>query len=119
AMGLPVFAGGGGLAYMASPTGGYLVGFVLAAIVVGALAERGWSRNWLMTIIAMAIGTAFIFMFGVAWLANLIGMEKAIAGGLAPFIWGAVFKIGLAAAVLPLAWSLVDRRPGRAGQSEN
>ena len=119
AMGLPVFAGGGGLAYMAGPTGGYLAGFLLAAIVVGALAERGWSRNWLMTTIAMAIGTAFISMFGVAWLANLSGMEKAIVDGLTPFIWGEVFKIGLAAAVLPLAWSLVDQRPGHAGQSEN
>ena len=119
AAGLPVFAGGGGLAYMAGPTGGYLVGFVLAAIVVGALAERGWSRNWLMTIIAMTIGTAFIFVFGVAWLANLIGFEKAIAGGLTPFLVGAAVKIGLAAAVMPLAWTLVDAKRRNAGPGQN
>jgi len=113
AVGLPVFAGGGGLAYMAGPTGGYLVGFLVAALVLGLLAERGWSRSWLLTLVAMTLGTAIIFVPGVAWLAGLIGMEKAIAGGLTPFILGSAFKIGLAAAVMPFAWSLVEARSVR------
>jgi biotin transport system substrate-specific component len=113
AVGLPVFATGGGLAYMAGPTGGYLVGFLVAAVILGLLAERGWSRSWLLTLAAMTIGTAIIFVPGVIWLAALIGWEKAIAGGLTPFIWGSVFKIGLAAAVMPFAWKLVEARSGR------
>jgi biotin transport system substrate-specific component len=113
AAGLPVFAGGGGLAYMAGPTGGYLAGFLMSAIVVGLLAERGWSRNWLLTLLAMTLGTAIIFVPGVAWLATLIGTREAIAGGLTPFIWGSVFKIALGAAVMPFAWSLVGVRAGR------
>jgi biotin transport system substrate-specific component len=113
AAGLPVFAGGGGLAYMAGPTGGYLAGFLVSAIVVGLLAERGWSRNWALTLIAMTIGTAIIFVFGVGYLATLIGAREAVAAGFTPFIWGSVFKIALGAAVMPLAWSLVGARAGR------
>lgn len=109
AVGLPVFAGGGGAAYLAGPTGGYLVGFVLAAAVVGYLAERGWDRSMLTTLLAMVLGTGIIFLLGVAWLTGLIGLEKAIAGGLTPFLAGAAFKIVLAAAVLPMAWRLVGR----------
>lgn len=115
AMGLPVFAGtpekGIGLAYMAGPTGGYLVGFVVAAALVGWLAQRGWDRTVPMTLAAMVLGTSVIFAFGVIWLGNLIGWEKPVlALGLTPFVWGAVFKIGLAAAVLPFAWKTVSSR---------
>ena len=109
AAGLPVFAGGGGAAYMAGTTGGYLAGFLVAAALVGVLAERGWDRSVGATLLAMAMGTAIIFLLGVAWLTGLIGLEKAIAGGLTPFIAGAAFKIALAAAVLPLAWRLLGR----------
>src|ERR671910_1051854 len=70
AVGLPVFAGGAaGLAYMLGPTGGYLVGFVLAAGLVGWLAERGWGRRLVWTALAMAIGNLVIYALGVAWLA--------------------------------------------------
>lgn len=114
AVGLPVFAGtpekGIGLAYMAGPTGGYLFGFCVAAVVVGALAARGWDRNILKTLTAMTIGTALIFGFGVLWLGLLFGWDKPIlAWGLTPFLAGAVFKIALAAAVLPLTWKWLGR----------
>ena len=109
ALGLPVFAGGGGLAYMAGPTGGYLAGFLVAAALVGFLAERGWDRSVLPTLVAMVFGTFVIFFFGATWLSALIGVEKAVAAGVLPFLAGAVFKIALAAAVLPLAWKLVGR----------
>ncbi len=113
ALGLPVFAGtpakGIGLAYMAGPTGGYLVGFVISAMTVGYMAEKGFDRSVVSTLLAMLFGTAIIFAFGFVWLANLIGMEKAFQFGVLPFMWGAVFKIALAAAVLPLCWKLINR----------
>ena len=115
AVGLPIFAGtpekGIGLAYMAGPTGGYLVGFALAAGVVGWLAQKGWDRNVWLTLAAMIIGTAIIFAFGVGWLGSLIGWDKPVLEyGMIPFLPGAAFKIALAAAVLPLAWQLVKGR---------
>ena len=114
ALGLPIFAGtpekGLGLAYMAGPTGGYLLGFLVAAVVVGWLAERGWDRGVVRTLAAMALGTGIILGLGVAYLTTLIGAEKALQFGLYPFLWGAVFKVGLAAAVLPLAWKALSKR---------
>ena len=114
AAGLPVFAAGGGYPYFAGPTGGYLVGFLAAAVAIGWLAERGWDRNPLYSVLAMAVGTAIIFALGVAWLTNLIGFDAAIANGLVPFIYGAVVKLALAAATLPFAWRVVRRKRGEA-----
>ncbi len=111
---LPVFAGtpekGLGLAYMAGPTGGYLIGFLFAAVVVGWLAERGWDRTLSASIAAMTIGSVLLFVPGVAWLAALMGWERAIAFGLTPFLVGQVVKLALAAAVVPLAWRAVASR---------
>ncbi|MDC1212870.1 biotin transporter BioY [Rhodospirillales bacterium] len=112
AIGLPVFAGtpekGIGLAYMAGPTGGYLLGYLVAAVVVGWLAEKGWDRNVFTTLAAMIIGTAIIFAPGIYWLGMLFGWDKPIlAWGLWPFMAGAGFKIALATAVLPLAWKFL------------
>lgn len=113
AFGLPVFAGtparGIGLAYMAGPTGGYLAGFAVAAAFVGYLAGRGWDRTLVTTLAAMITGTALIFIFGYVWLAYLIGLQKAFQFGILPFMWAAVFKITLAAAVLPLCWRFLRR----------
>ena len=112
AFGLPVFAGtpekGIGFAYMMGPTGGYLVGFVLAAAAMGWLAERGWGQALPSAVAAMTLGTVLLFLPGVAWLMVLMGWDKAIAFGLAPFILGSVVKLALAAAILPLAWRAVD-----------
>ncbi len=109
AVGLPVFAGtpekGIGLAYMLGGTGGYLIGFVLAAAVCGWLAERGWDRNVLKTALAMLAGNAIIYVPGLIWLGGLYGWDKPILEwGLTPFILGDLTKLALAAAVLPLAW---------------
>jgi len=113
AMGLPVFAGtpekGIGLAYMLSGTGGYLVGFVFAAGIVGWLAQRGWDRNVLTVALAMLIGNIVIYAMGVAWLSGLIGFEKAYTFGLVPFIAGDIAKLILAACLLPFLWKVLGK----------
>lgn len=113
AVGLPVFAAGGGLAYFAGPTGGYLVGFAVAALLVGLLASRGWDRRLPTALLMMAAGTAAILALGVAWLSIFLGsLDKAVAAGLTPFLLGAVFKTLLAALTAPLGWKLVQRFRG-------
>ena len=109
ALGLPVFAAGGGPAYMAGPTGGYLVGFLLAAVAVGWLAERGWARSSTSTLAAMLIGTAIIFACGIGWLSTLIGLPQAINAELKPFLLSEAVKIALATALVPFAWRLLQR----------
>lgn len=104
AVGLPVFASGAGVAYMAGPTGGYLVGFLAAAMVMCWLADRGWGRGLASAVLMLLLGQVVIFGFGVAWLAALIGPAKAVAGGLLPFLPAEVLKTGLAAAVLAASW---------------
>ena len=108
-LGAPVFAGGAGFAYMAGPTGGYLAGFLLAGVVLGALADRGWTRNWQTTAAAMLVGTAIIYLLGVTWLSQLIGFDKAVAFGLMPFIYGDILKLVIAAAAVPFMWKLVAK----------
>lgn len=110
AMGLPVFTGGAGLAYMAGPTGGYLAGFVFSAALCGYLAEQGWDRNVKTTAIAMSLGTAIILGMGYLWLGTLIGYGKALSAGVIPFIPGAIVKIALACATLPLTWKFVNKK---------
>ena len=110
AAGLPVFAKGGGIAYMMGGTGGYLLGFVLAAALVGWLAERGWDRNVATTALAMLIGSVVIYLPGLLWLGAIFTWEKPILEwGLYPFLIGDAFKLALAAAVMPLAWKAVRR----------
>lgn len=110
AMGLPVFAGAGGAARLVGPTGGYLAGFVVAAFIVGWLAERGWDRRPVTTALAMLAGNTAIYLFGVSWLAILMGAENALPMGLYPFIIGDLLKLVLAVALLPAGWWLVGQR---------
>ena len=110
AAGAPVFAGGAGIAYMMGPTGGYLLGFFVAAVLLGALAERGWTRSVLTTALAMLLGSAVIYLTGVSWLASLIGMDKAIQFGLLPFLYGDALKLVIAALGVPYLWSRLNRR---------
>jgi len=115
AMGLPVFAGtperGIGLAYMLGPTGGYLLGFFLAAACVGYLAERGWDRKWHTALAAMLIGNIVIYVPGLIWLGSLVGWDKPVlAWGLTPFLLGDLVKIVLGMIALPAAWKAVNRQ---------
>jgi biotin transport system substrate-specific component len=107
-VGLPVFTGGSsGLLHLAGPTGGYLVGFVAAAFVVGYLSERGLERNLRTSLLPFLAGEVVIFLFGVSWLALAIGLPGAILAGLLPFLPGEAVKVALAALALPAAWRLV------------
>ncbi len=117
ALGFDVFAGSSaeaaGLTYMMGGTGGYLVGYVLATLALGALAARGWDRSVTRMAAAMLIGNALIYVPGLLWLGQLYGWDKPIlAWGLTPFILGDALKLALAALVLPAAWKLVGRARG-------
>lgn len=108
AAGLPVFAGGtAGLVKFFGPTGGYLFGFLAAAYIVGSLADRGWDKNYIKSIIAMSLGTVVIFIMGLLWLNAFVPDGSLFAMGLFPFIPGAVLKIGLAFSILPSIWKFV------------
>ena len=108
AMGLPVFAGAAvGMAALLGPTGGYLAGFFVAAVVMGFLAERGMGRSATSTVIAMLIGNAVIYAVGVSWLTSFIGVEKALMLGMVKFLYGDALKLVIAACVMPLAWQFV------------
>ena len=110
AIGLPVFAAGGGFAYFLGPTGGYLIGFLVATLAMGWLAERGWDRRLWLVVPAVALGTLLIFALGVAWLSVPLGsFERAVEAGLMPFLPGAAAKLVLAAATVPAAWHFVKR----------
>ena len=127
AIGLPVFAlksdgGRSGMDTIATlkdghlvlgSTGGYLLGFVLAAAIVGRLAELGWDRNIRGSIFAMLIGSAAIYVVGLPWLAMAVHLDisTTFQFGLWPFIPGDVVKLLVAAGLLPVGWSLVSRRP--------
>jgi len=114
AVGLPVFAGtperGIGLAYMMGPTGGYLIGFLLAAAALGSLAERGWDRSLARIAAAMILGHVILFIPGVLWLAVSLGFAKAVAVGATPFLAATVLKTALGIALMPLARRWARRR---------
>jgi len=108
---LPVFAAfGAGATHLLGPTGGYLIGFVPAAFLVGVLAQRGWDRWFLTTVAAMVAGNLVIFIVGATWLTAFIDADLAITLGVVPFLPGAVVKIVLAALLLPAGWRLLDGR---------
>lgn len=114
ALGLPVFAGtpekGIGLAYMMGPTGGYLAGFLLAAVACGWLAQKGWDRRWSTMLAGMVIGNLIIYALGIAWLGSVAGWDKPVLQwGMIPFIPGDIVKILIAAILMPAIWKKVNR----------
>jgi biotin transport system substrate-specific component len=109
-LGLPFFAGGGaGPSYLLGATGGYLLGFVAAAAVVGLLCERGLERSWRTALVPFVAGSLVIYACGAAWLAVFVGAQKALAAGVLPFIIGDILKALLAALMLPALWRFTRR----------
>jgi biotin transport system substrate-specific component len=113
AMGMPVFANTppmpAGIAYFASPTGGFLFGFLAAALLTGFMAERGWDRSLLRVVAMMSVGHAVIFVFGLAQLSLVMPFAKAWTVGAAPFVAATLVKTALAVALMQAAWSVTHR----------
>ena len=115
ATGIPYwFALGGplGIARLIGPTGGYLIGFVAVAFVVGWLAERGWDRRVWTAALAMLAGEAVLFVFGLSWLAYFVPGDAVLQTGLYPFVVGDLIKVVAAALILPSGWLLLRRFKG-------
>ena len=104
-LGLPVFAVAPGAASY-----GYLAGFVVAAFVVGWLADRGWTKDLPHTVVAMVAGEIAIYVFGLLWLARFVPASSVLGLGLFPFLIGDTIKLAVAAAVLPAGWRLSRSR---------
>jgi biotin transport system substrate-specific component len=121
---LPVYAGhASGLGtylgrqyghWVLGATGGYLLGFLLAAAVVGRLAELGWDRHVGGAVVAMLIGNLVIYVVGIPWLMAATGFDLATAidKGFAPFVFGDLLKLALAGIAFPVAWWVVGRQTG-------
>jgi biotin transport system substrate-specific component len=115
-VGLPVFAGAtGGSHVVFGASGGYLIGFIVAAAIVGAGARRGADRSPVRTLLLYALASVVIYAIGTTWLCLDTGMTASagIAAGVTPFIPGDVGKALLAAGLLPGAWFLLGRGSGR------
>jgi len=121
-LGLPVFSNHASGSLFALPSGGFIVGFIFAAALVGWLSQREWDRKWLRTLVAFVLGTLVMYAFGLPWLfaelhaypsATLVKyfgtsdvLTATLKGGLYPFLIGDAIKAILAAVILPLAWRL-------------
>ena len=103
-IGLPVFAYGGGLPYLMGPTGGFLFGFLIASLIVGELADRGWGKFLFKSVFAMMLGMLTIYTFGIIQLGIINGFQFSIIKSMQPFIIGDFYKLVLASILLPQIW---------------
>ena len=105
-MGLPVFAYGGGFMYIFGPTGGFIIGFLIASIILGHLADKGWGRSLFTSMLCMMIGLFVIYFMGILQLSVIKGFDYAILKGFYPFIIGDLYKLFLAGILIPYIWKL-------------
>jgi biotin transport system substrate-specific component len=123
--GLPVFANTpplmAGPLYLFGPTGGFLVGFLVATAIVGWAAERGWDRSAIKLALAMMVADALLLALGALWLAFFaalpggatgVGLGRAWAAGVQPFLLGEALKVAIAALAVPATWRLLARLRG-------
>jgi len=113
--GAPIYAEGkSGWDTFVGPTGGYIIGFVLAAALTGYLAQQRWDRRFSSSLGAMLLGNVAIYVPGLLWLAHYLntGVNDTLVAGLYPFVLGDVIKLFLAGALLPSAWLAVRRFRG-------
>ena len=109
AAGLPVFASGGGIAYLIGPTAGYLYGMLFASVAISYLANLGFSKTYIKATLSLLIGSIIIFSIGIIYLGSIISFEKAIAAGLLPFIPSELFKIALAVSLIPTIQKIIKK----------
>ncbi len=107
--GLPVFAGGVGLSYVLGSTGGYIIGFLFAAYLLGIFAEWGWDRRFVSAFFAMFIGSVVILTLGTIYLATFVGWKSAFVAGFLPFIGIDIIKSLIAATLLPAGWRIIRK----------
>ena len=123
-VGLPVFSeSSSGWGVIAGPSGGYIIGFIFAAILTGWLAQREWDRKLLRAFVAFLAGSVVTFAFGLPWLATYLGavgvpndLNSVLTAGLYPFILGGIVKSILGAGIITLAWVAVGRRDKKNAQ---
>ena len=111
--GAPVFANGAhGLDRIVGATGGYLIGMLVATLILGQLARFRLDQNFLTALPSMLIGTVITFAFGLVWLQQFTGQSWSwtISAGLTPFLIGEVLKIAIAGTSLPIIWRVVNRK---------
>ena len=102
-----------GIEYMMGGTGGYLVGYVLATLLLGVAARKGWDRSVGKMAAALFAGNVVLYIPGLLWLGTLYGWDKPILEwGLTPFILGDAIKLVLAALLIPAVWKLVGKARG-------
>jgi biotin transport system substrate-specific component len=115
--GAPVFAPAAtqGLARLTGATGGYLIGMLIAVLVLGALADRKADQKFKTSFPSLILGSAIVFTFGLLWLHTSLNLTWAqtISAGLTPFIFGEVIKIAITATSLPLIWRKISRKLAR------
>ena len=112
--GAPVFAPAAtvGLARLTGATGGYLIGMLIATLVLGALADRKADQKFKTSFPALILGSAIVFTFGLTWLHTSLDLTwtQTISAGLTPFIFGEVIKIAITATSLPLIWRKISQK---------
>nr|WP_246335471.1 biotin transporter BioY [Microcella alkalica] len=117
AIGLPIYSdAASGWSVLVGPTGGYIIGFVLSAAIVGWAAERRWDRGWLKAAVTFIGGSLVVFAVGLPWLSYSLGgfglpndLQSTLVAGFYPFIIGGLIKAAIAAALLPALWKAVER----------
>jgi len=117
AVGLPIYSdSSSGWSVLLGPTGGYIIGFIVSAAVVGWAAERSWDRGWYKPIITFIGGSLVVFAIGLPWLAVSLGqlglpndLQSVLIAGFYPFIIGGLIKAAIAAALLPALWAAAER----------
>ena len=115
--GAPVFAPAAtvGLARLTGATGGYLIGMLVATLILGALADRKADQKFKTSFPALILGSVIVFAFGLIWLNVSLNLTWAqtISAGLTPFIFGEIIKIAITATSLPLIWRRISKKLAR------
>lgn len=110
-LGIPVFSKGAGLLYLLGPTGGYILGFLVASYFCGYLSELGFDKSFIKTFVMLIIGNLMIYFFGILWLLKFVNFNfyKAVYIGVLPFVVGDIIKILILTLVLPSGWKIIKK----------